>query len=39
MKNGVFWDVVPFGPCKTEISVERIASIFKVEKSAVEEKR
>jgi hypothetical protein len=30
MKNAVFWDV-------TDISEERIASIFKVEKSASEE--
>jgi hypothetical protein len=27
MKNVVFWDVMPCGPCKTEVSEERIASI------------
>jgi hypothetical protein len=39
LKNVVFWDVKPCRFVKTEVSEERIASIFRVEKSASEEKR
>jgi hypothetical protein len=37
MKNNVFWDVAPCGFVRTDISVEHVASIFRVEKSANEE--
>jgi hypothetical protein len=29
MKNAIFWDVTPCGSCKTDISEERITSIFR----------
>jgi hypothetical protein len=31
MKNAVFWDVAPCGLVKTDVSGERVASIFRVE--------
>jgi hypothetical protein len=37
MKNAVFWDVAPCRSCVNCVSEERIASIFRVEKSASEE--
>jgi hypothetical protein len=33
MKNVVFWDVAPCNLVWTDVSEERIASIFRVEKS------
>jgi hypothetical protein len=30
MKNAVFWDVTPCGPCKKDVSEVRINSIIKV---------
>jgi hypothetical protein len=37
MKNIVFWDVALWRSWLTDVSEERIASIFRVEKSASEE--
>jgi hypothetical protein len=37
MKNAVFWDVAPYRSCELNRSEKRIASIFRVEKSASEE--
>jgi hypothetical protein len=37
MKNAVFWDVTLCNLVRTDVSEERIASIFTVEKSASEE--
>jgi hypothetical protein len=38
VKNAVFWDVTPCRFCElTDVSEERVASIFRVEKSASEE--
>jgi hypothetical protein len=38
LKNTIFWDVAPVYPVKwTDVSEERIASIFRVEESASEE--
>jgi hypothetical protein len=37
MKNAGFWDVAPYRFCVNDVSEERIASIFRVEKSANEE--
>jgi hypothetical protein len=31
MRNVVFWDVMPCGSCKTDVSEEHIASIIRVE--------
>jgi hypothetical protein len=30
MKNGVFWDVMPYGSCKTDVSEELCAAVIKV---------
>jgi hypothetical protein len=30
MKNAVFWDVTPCGPCRNDVSKEFIASIIRV---------
>jgi hypothetical protein len=32
MKNTIFWDVVQCRSCKTDVSEERVAFIFRVEK-------
>jgi hypothetical protein len=37
MKNAVLWDVAPYKSNVNRVSEERIASIFRVEKSASEE--
>jgi hypothetical protein len=37
MRNGVFWDVGRLGLVRTDVSEERVASIFRVEKSVREE--
>jgi hypothetical protein len=37
IKNAVFWDVAPIDLVTTDVSEERIASIFRLEKSASEE--
>jgi hypothetical protein len=30
MKSGVFWDVAPYGSCKTDVSVELGVSFIRV---------
>jgi hypothetical protein len=30
MKNGVFWDIIPFGSCKNRVSEELSASFIRV---------
>jgi hypothetical protein len=30
MKNGVFWDVTPYGSCKNDVSEELSASFIRV---------
>jgi hypothetical protein len=37
MKNAVFWDVASCRSCVTDVSEERIAFVFRVEKSESEE--
>jgi hypothetical protein len=39
VKSVVFWDVALCGSCKTDVSQERFAYIFRVEKSKSEERR